>query len=168
MHIYIYIYVEPGGLQSMGSQSWTWLKRVSTHAQVYIHGNGCIKKQDYLFWSNLAVWNMHIETILFHNIFKLVIKVLCYSVYLVMVCVEKCLQISLEHILWACFYITSSILESNLFCVCAKLLQSCQILCDPTNYSSPGSSVHGILQARILEWVAMPFSRGFSRSNNLF
>ena len=40
------------------------------------------------------------------------------------------------------------------------LLQSCLTLCNPTYYSSPGSSVHGILQARILEWVAMPFSRG--------
>ena len=31
---------------------------------------------------------------------------------------------------------------------------------DPTEHSLPGSSVHGILQARILEWVAIPFSRG--------
>ena len=36
-------------------------------------------------------------------------------------------------------------------------------MCDPRDYSPPGSSVHGILQARILEWVAIPFSRGFSR-----
>ena len=36
-------------------------------------------------------------------------------------------------------------------------------LCDPMDCSPPGSSVHGILQARILEWVAMPFSRGSSR-----
>ena len=35
-----------------------------------------------------------------------------------------------------------------------------QTLCDPMDYSLPGFSVHGILQARILEWVAMPFSRG--------
>ena len=45
----------------------------------------------------------------------------------------------------------------------AKLLQSCLILCDPMDYSPPGSSVHGILQARILEWVAMPSSRGSSQ-----
>ena len=38
--------------------------------------------------------------------------------------------------------------------------QSCPTLCDPMDYSSSGSSVHGILQARILEWVAMPSSRG--------
>ena len=35
-------------------------------------------------------------------------------------------------------------------------------LCDPMDCSPPGSSVHGILQARILEWVAIPFSRGSS------
>ena len=35
-------------------------------------------------------------------------------------------------------------------------------LCDPMDCSPPGSSVHGILQARMLEWVAIPFSRGSS------
>ena len=44
----------------------------------------------------------------------------------------------------------------------AKLLHSCPILCDPVDCSPPGSSVHGILQARILEWVAVSFSRGSS------
>ena len=39
----------------------------------------------------------------------------------------------------------------------AKLLQLCPILCDPMDYSPPGSSVHGILHARTLEWTAMPF-----------
>ena len=49
---------------------------------------------------------------------------------------------------------------------CADVLQSlqlCPTLCDPRDCSSPGSSVHGILQARILEWVAMPSFRGSSR-----
>ena len=45
----------------------------------------------------------------------------------------------------------------------AQSLQSCPTLCDPTDYSPPGSSVHGILQARTLEWVAMPSSRASSR-----
>ena len=40
--------------------------------------------------------------------------------------------------------------------------QSSPILCDPMDRSPPGSSVHGILQVRILEWVAIPFSRGSS------
>ena len=43
----------------------------------------------------------------------------------------------------------------------AVWLQLCPTLCDPMDCSPPGSSVHGILQARILEWVAMPPSRGF-------
>ena len=44
-----------------------------------------------------------------------------------------------------------------------KLTQSCLTLCDPMNCSLPGSSVHGILQATILEWVTMPSSRGSSQ-----
>ena len=50
----------------------------------------------------------------------------------------------------------------NIMCVRAKSLQSCLTLCDPMGHSPPGSSVHGILQARILEWVSAPFSRGSS------
>ena len=42
----------------------------------------------------------------------------------------------------------------------AKLLQSCLTLCDFTDHSPPGSSVYGVLQTRVLEWVAMPSSRG--------
>ena len=41
----------------------------------------------------------------------------------------------------------------------AKSLQSCPTLCDPMSYRTPDSPVHKILQARILEWVAMPASR---------
>ena len=49
-------------------------------------------------------------------------------------------------------------------CVCTHLVdQSCLTLCDPVNCSLPGFSVCGILQARILEWVAVSSSRGSSR-----
>ena len=41
--------------------------------------------------------------------------------------------------------------------------QSCLTLCDPMDCSPPGSSVHGIFLARILDWVPMPSSRGFSQ-----
>ena len=47
-------------------------------------------------------------------------------------------------------------------CVCAKSLHSCLTLCDLMDCSPPGSSVHGILQARAPEWAAMPSSRGSS------
>ena len=47
-------------------------------------------------------------------------------------------------------------------CMHTKSLQSCLTLCDPMDYGPPGSSVHGILQARILVWVAISSSRGSS------
>ena len=49
-----------------------------------------------------------------------------------------------------------------LFC-CSLVAQACPTLCDPQDCSLPGSSVHGILQARMPEWVAVPFSRGSSQ-----
>ena len=73
---------------------------------------------------------------------------------------------------WLLFFILS--LEgwcSSGFCltktlvgpVSAKSFRSCPILCDPMDCSPPGSSVRGILQVRILEWIAMPSSRGSSQ-----
>ena len=44
--------------------------------------------------------------------------------------------------------------------------QSCPTLCNSTDCSPPGSSVHGILQARILEWIAISFSRGSSQPSD--
>ena len=45
----------------------------------------------------------------------------------------------------------------------SEVAQSCPTLCDPMDGSLPGSSVHGIFQARILEWAAIFFSRGSSQ-----
>ena len=55
------------------------------------------------------------------------------------------------------------ILNNYAICVCALVAQSCPTLCYPVDYSLPGSSVHGILHARILEWVPISFSRGSSQ-----
>ena len=54
--------------------------------------------------------------------------------------------------------------EADSVCVgvCVLVVHLCLTLCNPMDCSLPGSSVHGILQARILEWVAMRFSRGSS------
>ena len=57
----------------------------------------------------------------------------------------------------------TDICANDCACVCAKLLQSHVTLCDPMDCRPPGSSVHGALQARILEWVAMPSSSGSSQ-----
>ena len=59
----------------------------------------------------------------------------------------------------------TSTASGNMMCVCvhAKSLQSCPTLCNPMDFSPSGSNVQGILQARILEWVAMPSSRRSSQ-----
>ena len=51
----------------------------------------------------------------------------------------------------------------GLLCMCAQSLQSCPTLCNPLDCNPANSSVHEILQARILEWVAIPFCRGSSQ-----
>ena len=48
-------------------------------------------------------------------------------------------------------------------CVCVLATQSCLTLCDPMDCSLPGSSVRRILQVRVLQWVAIPFSRESSQ-----
>ena len=70
---------------------------------------------------------------------------------------EHCIQ--LNHI---------AILFSNAFLLimaaaAAKSLQLCPTLCDPIDGSPPGSSVHGIFQARVLEWVAIVLSTDYGR-----
>ena len=51
--------------------------------------------------------------------------------------------------------------------LCAKSLQRCLTLCNPMDCSPPDPSAHGILQVRILQWVAMPSSRGSSEPGDL-
>ena len=49
----------------------------------------------------------------------------------------------------------------SLICCCFLVAKLCPTVCNAMDCSLPGSSVRGILQARILEWVAISFSRGF-------
>ena len=51
----------------------------------------------------------------------------------------------------------------NNCCCCCSVTKSCPTLCEPMDHSLPGSSVHGTSQKRILEWVAISFSRGSSQ-----
>ena len=73
-----------------------------------------------------------------------------------------------RELLWCYFYSikVKLILLLNIDIYYEQILliaQLCPILCDPMHCSSPGYSVPGILQARILQWVAVPFPRGSSR-----
>ena len=74
----------------------------------------------------------------------LVLKILDFAPLLLKILLDHKLQMYAYLLMWA------------------KSFQSCPTLCDPMDCSPPGSSVHGILQARMLEWAAMPSSRGSS------
>ena len=73
---------------------------------------------------------------------------------------------------WNCFHTSCFccycwvFFQSHVFKYYMLVTQACQTLCNPMNCSLPGSSVHGILQARILEWVVIPFFRGSSWPRN--
>ena len=56
-------------------------------------------------------------------------------------------------------FFTAELLGKPFSCVCVLVAQSCPTLCNPMDYSLPGPSVHEILQARILQWVASSCSR---------
>ena len=64
-------------------------------------------------------------------------------------------------LLYTTIYVKKNMQVYMHVCIPTKLLQSCPALCDPVDYSPPGSSVHGVLQARILEWIAISFSGDF-------
>ena len=57
----------------------------------------------------------------------------------------------------------ATLLDCNPVLVQSEVAQSCPTLCDPMDYSRLGSSVRGISQARVPEWVAISFARGYSR-----
>ena len=63
-------------------------------------------------------------------------------------------------------FFTNELPGKPLFIIAAKSLQSCLTLCDPMDCSQTGSSVHDISQARILGWVAISSSRGYSQARD--
>ena len=68
-----------------------------------------------------------------------------------------------------CILHTYIINISNIYYICEneRVSQLCLTFCDPMDCSPPGFSVPGILQARIQEWIAIPFSRGSSQTRDL-
>ena len=69
---------------------------------------------------------------------------------------------------WSALDVVVTFWASGNKCICAHLVaQSCPVLCDPMDCSLPGFSVHEILQARILEWVAVAFLQGIFPTQEL-
>ena len=74
---------------------------------------------------------------------------------------QSCVQpLGLRHIKGEWWHLSITSFSPNFCCqLCLLFAQWCPTLCDPVDCGLPGSSVYGILQAKILEWVAIPFSR---------
>ena len=109
----------------------------------------CIPTSVNIMWSFLLAWCRHIIIVVFAllkfalwywNTFLNVVML-----YIILMCISRFM-----------FFGNDLLSES-------EVAQLCLTLWDPVDCSPPGSSVHGILQARILEWVAISFSKGSSR-----
>ena len=77
--------------------------------------------------------------------------------------VSSCVKSYCESVLTLGLFWPFRVIISNWVKWESEVAQSCPTLCDPMDCSLPGFSLHGILQARVLEWVAISFSRGSSR-----
>ena len=114
------------------------------------HPNPRIEPGSLALWADsrvplsIPIWKVHFLSLRYQHI--------CYLLQLT--------QTTLNYYLN--YYLIISIIVL-VMCVCAQL---CPTLCDPMDCSPPGSSVHGIVQARILEWVAISYSRGSSQPRN--
>ena len=71
----------------------------------------------------------------------------------------KCWIINSNPVIWAIGILANVHKEEHYLCCCSLVAQSCSTLCDPLDYSLLGLSVHGILQARILQWGGISLSR---------
>ena len=113
----------------------------------------------YLFWS--AYFS---HTAFVFCLFFLLSTPFCYTAYYfsLFLCISLCLGLFLPAIHLSSVFLFL-LFGPPLFIVCAcSVIQLCPILYDLTDCNLPGSSVSGIFQARILEWVAISFSRGSS------
>ena len=119
----------------------------NTHMEANRLGSSQQEKENWLFSFHVPyVYGTHCLLILFQCVISSFLLLFFFPGACVCVCVCVCV--------W-CVCV----------CVCAQLclcVQLCLTLCHPVNCSPPGSSVHGISQARILEWVAISSSRGSS------
>ena len=160
---------EPGGLQSTALQSQTLLKRLSTHA---------VKKTKESHWQNVSVnilysckcfgicsWSWRQEPRMGEGCILCCVCVLPIQInnWFKNSCKKNNKPIAFLFIVR--IYTGASVSRGcwlkNIHNLKVELW-SYLTLCNPMNCSQPGSSVHGILQVRILEWVAFSFSRGSS------
>ena len=103
----------------------------------------------FLFIKQTLIWKEQAQ----HSVFYICVYIYTYVyIYILILTLMRLLssECKIFNYIWICI------------CMYAKLLQLCPTLCNPLDCSQPVSYVHWISQAKILEWVAMPSSRGSS------
>ena len=127
----------------------------------------CVQERSYsLRWSNSGIKSVWLSGVA-HTPVQVHVKGVaasaCFLCFRLCGCLLSCslLQVTLSP-LSSLSYSLPSFLSKQLWKVKVLVTQSCPALCDPMDCRSSGSSVRGILQARILEWVTVPFPRGSS------
>ena len=105
----------------------------------------------YLYECEYIYVCMSVMCVYFINVYECVYIYVCECVNIYVGCIY--LYVSMCVLIYLCEHVNIQA------CMCTRYLHLRPTLCDPTDCSPPGSSVHGILQTRILEWVAMLSSR---------
>ena len=134
---------ESGGLLSMGSHSQTRLKRLSSSSYSFKAPSNCL--EPFLDPAKIPLYS-------------------CSILYLLWLLQFYCTVVVFVFLnMWVTSYqLFVQDPAPGRLKVKVLVTQSCLTFCDSNNCSLPGSSVYGILQARILEWVIIPFSEGSS------
>ena len=132
------------------------IKRVDSQPKWIKSRGRKIKRRDILIRKNELTWGIHFTHTHTHTLslslsLSLFGKVLTWNLFLFLESFLKDLLIKRKdnYVMWH-------------GCCCSVVTRSYLTLCDPVDYNLPGSSVHGILQTRTLEWAAISFSRGSS------
>jgi len=122
----------------------------------FLDSNICVNTRYLFFW--LTSLYITLSRSLYGSANDTVYSFLWLSNILLCVCVCVCVCVPLcVYVIFHCVYAATA----------AKSLQSCPTLCDPVDGGPPGSSVPGILQMRILEWVAISFSNACMHAKSL-
>ena len=132
---------------------WTWYTNL-TFAFKFSHTDW--EKQNSQYLSEKIYW---LRLFLFRWTDFYSSRILCYEISKG----GRLFEFGSKQILWSKFcHVLTEICILYMYRV--ESLQSCPALCGPMDCSPPGSSVHGIIQARMLEWVAIPFPRDLPNS----
>ena len=143
-------------------QSW-FLLLTSEHGHVYPFTglmHACLINLHLKFTSAKTPWSASLFSSIYSFLILSPISMRTFLSVILMFLFLFCLVMTCYHTAFATWLNVTYVLiiKELAAAAAAKLLQSCPTLCDPTDGSPPGSSVHGILQARTLEWVAISFS----------